>query len=224
MRDVKPPRALLSVTFAILFALSSLVYFYSKSQLPPSIQLETQGQPTIGYAQARVHVVVFEEPKCSHCRDLNIELFPSLKKEYIDTNKIQLTLVPVSFLPGSMPAAEAALCVYNQNARYPNNELFFKYVDYMYRHQTHGNWATTQNLVNFARATSPAIELDQLRHGIETEEYRVQIEQNTDYAKHILGGKATTPAIFVNGIQVREMSVDGIVKLIKLVLKHEGID
>src|SRR5262245_26924290 len=131
----RPPRALFWITCVILCAVSSITYF-TRTQLPPSIILNTTGQPTIGYAKARVHVVVFEEPKCSHCREFNNNIFPTIKKDFIDTNKIRYTVIPVSFLPGSMPAAIATLCVYHENALYPNDELFFKYFDYIYKHQT----------------------------------------------------------------------------------------
>ena len=141
--SIKPPRAVLWLTCVILFAASSITYL-SRPKLPPSIVLNTKGQPTIGYAKARVHVVVFEEPKCSHCRNYNNDIFPIIKKDFIDTNKIRYTAVPVSFLPGSMPAAIAALCVYYENPLYPNDELFFKYFDYMYKHQE--NEAGSQEL------------------------------------------------------------------------------
>jgi protein-disulfide isomerase len=221
---IKPPRVLFLVSCVILFALSSTLYF-TRSQLPPSIPILTRGQPTIGYSKARVQVVVFEEPKCSHCRDFNNEIFPAIKKEFVDTNKIRYTLIPVSFLPGSMPAAIATLCVYYENPLYPNDELFFKYFDHIYRYQSKRvtDWATPEKLVEFAQATSPAIQLDRLKEGIERETYRVQIEQNTNYGSQIMGGAITTPTVFVNGLRLQEISLESLRKLIEEVLEHEGI-
>jgi len=219
-----PPRGLLWLTCVILFAVSGVTYL-SRPKLPPSIFLNTKGQPTIGYAKARVHVVVFEEPKCSHCRHFNNDIFPSIKKDFIDTNKIRYTVIPVSFLPGSMPAAIATLCVYYENPLYPNDELFFKYFDYMYKHQKNEavDWATSEKLVEFAHATSPAIELEQLKAGIEKETYRVQIERNTAYGAQVMGGEIITPTVYVNGIRIQELSLDALRKLINEVLKHEGV-
>lgn len=222
---VKPPRVLLCVTFFVLFSFASIVFYLAKTELPPSIPLNTKGQPTIGYSKARVHVIVFEEPKCSHCRDFNNEIFPLIKKEYIDTNKIKYTLIPVSFLPGSMPAAVAALCVYNENRLYPNDELFFKYFDYLYRNQPteKSDWATPQTLIKYAQATSPAIQIDHLQNCVERETYRVQVEQNTAYGKEVMNGTIITPTVYVNGIVVKEVSIEEIRKLIDEVLKHEGV-
>lgn len=221
--STKPPRFLLWATFLILFVTSSAVYF-SRSQLPESIPINIKGQPTIGYSKARVHVVIFEEPKCSHCGEFTNYIFPILKKEFIDTSKITYTVIPVSFLPGSMDAAIATLCVYHENPLYPNEDLFFKYLDYIYRNQSmKADWATPQVLVQFAQATSPAIQIDKLKKGIEKEAYRLQIEENTAYGQQIMGGTISTPTIYVNGIKAQDISLDGMRKLIKEVLEHEGI-
>ncbi len=222
---VKPPRILFWISVFILLIASGAVYFFSQSQLPPSIEIDTHGQPTIGYPKARVHVVIFEELKCSNCRDYNAEIFPVIKKDFIDTNKIQYTVIPVSFLPGSMPAAVAALCVYHDNPLYPNNELFFKYLKYIFEHQPgeRVDWATPTTLVDFAKATSPVIKPEKLKKCIEMQTYRVQIEKNTAYGKRIMGGVISTPTVYVNGMIVKELSVDGVSKLINEALEHEGV-
>jgi protein-disulfide isomerase len=226
MHPIRPPRALLFVTCILLFIFASSTYFYAKTKLPPSIVINAKGQPTLGYAKARVHVVVFEEPKCMHCQELNNELFPVIKKEFIDTNKIRYTVIPVSFMPGSMPAAIASLCVYHQNSLYPNDELFFKYLDHIYKNQKNieSNWTSLQKLMEYAQATSPAIEINRLRSCVEMETYRVQIEENTAYGEKLMGGTIYTPTIYVNGIQLHEISIDDLRKLINAVLAHEGVE
>jgi protein-disulfide isomerase len=222
MRHIK---SLVVFTFVVLIITAGVVYYLCATELPQGIELNTNGQPTIGYPKARVHVVVFEEPKCSNCRTYNNEVFPVIKKEFIDTNKITYTVIPVSFLPGSMPAAVALLCVYNSNPDYPNDDMFFKYLDYLYEHQPdeHIDWATPEALADFAKKTSPAIELGNLKKCIEMERYRIQIEKNTAYGGEVMGGVISTPAVYVNGIEVKELTVDGMSKLIKEVLAHEGV-
>ena len=96
MRHIK---SLVVTTFIVLIIAAGLIHYIGKKELPPAITLDTTGQPTIGYPKAKVHVVVFEEPKCSNCRDYSREIYPSIKKNFIDTNKITYTVIPVSFLP-----------------------------------------------------------------------------------------------------------------------------
>lgn len=224
-QDITPPRRLIWVTLLILVVASMVTVYFSNSQLPAAIAINTKGQPTIGYTKARVHVVVFEEPKCSNCRDFNDQIYPRIKKDFIDTNKIDYTVIPVSFLAGSMPAAVACLCVYYSDPIYPNNNLFFAYLDHIYQHQPNeqSDWATPTNLIDFAAAASPAIQTTTLKKCIEMDTYRVKIEQNTAYGKQIMDGRLSTPTVYVNGIKVADLSYEGISKLIKEVLIHQGV-
>lgn len=222
--ETRPPRLLLWATVIVLFALSLSVYF-GQEQLPPSIAINTEGQPTIGYNKAKVHVVIFEEPKCSHCRHFNNEIFPKIKKEFIDTDKILYTIIPVSFLQGSMPAAVAALCLYHENPRYPNDTLFFKYMDHLYHQETEQglNINSIDELVALAQQVSPFLHPDELKKCIDAETYRIQVERNTDYGAQIMGGSIITPTVYVNGIKVQEISFEAIEELIKQALEHEGV-
>lgn len=222
---IAPPRVLFLITLALFIIIPIIGVLTLKTELPPSITINHNGQPTLGYPKAKVNVVVFEEPKCSNCRDYSEEIFPKIKQEFIDTNKITYTLIPVSFLPGSMPAAVALLCVYYSDPTYPNDELFFSYLDYIYKHQPDEltDWATKEKLTEFAKATSPAIDLSKLQNCIQMETYRIRIEQNTAYGKELMGGAISTPSVYVNGIRAEELSYDSISELIKKALEHEGV-
>lgn len=222
---VKPPKFLIWITLFLVFIGGGSFLYMSQTELPPSVNINRKGFPTIGYEKAKVHLVVFEEPKCSNCKTFNEEIYPTLKKEFIDTNKVTYTVIPVSFLPGSMPAAISWLCVYYEDALYPNDDLCFCYIDYTYQHQPdeHSDWATTEKLVEFAAAASPAINQNKLKKCVDMETYRVKIEQNTNYGKQIMGGVISTPTLYVNGIEVKELTTEGISKLIKEVLAHEGV-
>lgn len=168
------------------------------------VEINTKEQPTIGYPKAKIEVVALLEPKCPDSKRYNNTVFPKLEEEFINTNKIVYTVIPVSFLPHSMPAAIALLCVYNQDEGYPNADLFFKYLNYIYKNQPpeHEDWASIETLQKFAAATSPAIQLDTLKACIEKEHYRIQIEKNTAYGNQLMHGRLATPTIFVNGVKI----------------------
>jgi protein-disulfide isomerase len=216
----------LVITTLIVLALISFagLHFNSTKRLPPGITLETDGQPTIGYPKAKVHVVVFEEPKCTDCKTYSDTIFPKIKKDFIDTNKIKYTLIPVSFIPDSMPAAIAWLSVYNQDPEFPNKDLFYNYVEYMFAHQPSENedWATIDNLLKFAKETSPAIKLDVLKNNINREAYRIQIEKNTKYGFSIMNHVLATPSIYVEGIKVEDINYPDIKHLINTVIQQKG--
>ncbi|MCH9608799.1 MAG: hypothetical protein S4CHLAM45_07110 [Chlamydiales bacterium] len=224
MSETKPPKVLFFFTLFGFVALIFLGIFFLKTHLPDSIVINTKGQPTIGYTKSLVHIVVFEEPKCSNCKEYNNTIFPKIKKTFIDTHLASYTSIPVSFLPGSMPAAVALLCVYYGDPLYPNNDLFFAYLDYMYEHQPKENtdWATTDQLLEFASKASPAIETEKLRKCIDRSVYRSKIAQNTDYGKKVMGGRIMTPTVYVNGIEVKELTFESISDLIEKVSQNGG--
>lgn len=222
--DTQPPRRLFLVTLCILLLTAIITPILYHEALPSSIQINTVGQPTLGYSQAPVHLVVFEEPKCPECKQFSLEVFPKIKENYIDTNKIKYTLITVSFLPNSLPAAVALLSVYHSDPQFPNDELYFAYFHHIYQHQPPEtiDWATTDTLMRMASATSPAININQLKHSILTQKYRIEVEKNTLYAQEIMGGRIITPTVYVNGIKADSLSYGSIKTLIDHVLKRNG--
>lgn len=222
---IKPPRALVWSSLLVFTIAFIFIGVASKQGFAKGQEIQTKGQPTIGYPNAKVHVVVFEEPKCIACKEYSLEVFPKIKKEFIDTNKILYTQVVVSFLPGSMPAAIALLCVYNSDPEFPNDDLYFDYFEYIYKHQPpeDTDWATDALLVDYAKNTSKAIDLSKLKSCIDKAEWRNQVEKNTAFAKEVMNGNLSTPNVYVNGYQVRDLSYENLSHIIKEALKSEGI-
>ncbi len=123
--ETQPARLLVWVTIGVLIVISALVIYTSQKQQGSPTPLNIKGQPTVGSLAARVHVVSFEEPKCINCKIYNHNVYPKIKKAFIDTNMSSYTVISCSFLPHSMLAAVALLCVYNTNPSYPDSQLFF---------------------------------------------------------------------------------------------------
>ena len=224
MNTVSPPKTLILGSFAVMIAVVTSTLLFGRTTLPPAIEIDTVGQPTLGYPHALVHVVVFEEPKCPECARFSTSVYPKLKKNFIDSNKILYTVIPVSFISNSMPAAIALLCAFNKDPHYPNSSLFFKFLDYMYANLPPENidWATVEHLQEMAKNASPAIDLDKLKDCIEYESYRTQIAKNTDYGASIMNGRLSTPSIYVNGIRAEEISEKYLTDLINEVLEQKG--
>jgi len=220
-----PPRKLIEITLVCFICVISAALFFTKTHHQDPISLNTKDQPTIGYTNARVHLVLFEEPKCSSCKEYNEEIFPKIKEEFIDSNQVSYTVIPVSFLSGSMPAAESMLCVYYADPLYPNSDLFFTYLDYLYKHQPKEStdWAHTDLLVRFAGEASPAINVKQLRACVDSASYRKKIEKNTEYGKTVMNGLLMTPTLYINGIRVDELTYSTISDLIKEQLEEKGV-
>lgn len=210
-------------TAVFLIAFSGLVFAVNRSVLPllPSVvTIKTEGQPTVGDSAAHVQVVVFEEPKCPNCKYFNQTVFPKLKKDFIDTKKIRYTVLPVSFLPNSMPAAAAWLCVYHQEADKPSSDLTFAYIEEMYALQPSEktDWATESYLIKLAKKSSASINLEELKKCLSRDDIRSQVKKNTKFGNKIMNGELSTPSIYVNGVRMREPSYSAISRQINQAL------
>lgn len=218
---MKPQRPLVWINLSCFAALIIAVRLFTPVKVSEGIHLDTVGQPTIGAKNCTVHVVAFEEPKCTSCKEYSLTIFPKLKKEYIDTGKVRYTLIPVSFLPGSMPAATSLLCAYNMNPKHPNPDLLFSYLDTLYRNQPSDesiDWATKPHLMELAGQTSDQINQQRLGTCIDIGAYRVQIEKNTLYGGKVMGS-LSTPTLYVNGMEVKTLTYDELSRMINDILE-----
>lgn len=184
-----------------LSVLAILANTSGHSLMPETIDLSVH--PTIGSPKAKVEVVAFLEPKCPDSKRFYDESYPMLFDEYIKTNNVRYTVITTSFLPNSMPAAIALLCVYNQDQNPQRADLFFKYLEMIYENQMpeRENWATVARLQEIANKASSDIDQNRLRMCIEKGNYKDQIEENTRLGNRIMGN-LSTPTIYVDGVKV----------------------
>lgn len=169
-----------------------------KKTLPKPIIIDTKGQPTLGNPKAKIHMVVFEDLKCGNCARFDVTVASKIKKEFVDTGIATYTMINVAFVPGSMPAANAARCVYKQH-----HALFFNYVDYLFQHQPpeDQNWATIPALMIDASKIK-GIDLDQLSRCLIENPYDQFIQHNLKIASKAMGKQVSTPTLYINGIKV----------------------
>lgn len=82
---------------------------------------------TLGKADAPVVLIEYAAPSCPHCAAFDMKVLPLLKKDYIDTGKVQyvLRIFPIS------PADGAVALL----ARCQPKEKYFPYIDFMFRNQ-----------------------------------------------------------------------------------------
>lgn len=93
---------------------------------PPVIGLA--GAPRMGSAQARIGIVEFSDYQCPYCRGFHDQVFPRLKKEYVDTGIAQFIhkdLPLRSIHPQALPAALAASCAGAQQRFWPMHEALY---------------------------------------------------------------------------------------------------
>jgi protein-disulfide isomerase len=63
------------------------------------------GDISIGRPDAKVKIVEYASASCPHCARFHNDVFPAIKKKYIDTGKVQLTLREILTQPATIAAA-----------------------------------------------------------------------------------------------------------------------
>lgn len=184
-----------------------------RAQLPKPVALNIEGQPTLGDPTASIHIVSFEDLKCLNCARFNVDIFPKLKAKYVDKGIATYTVVNLAFVQGSMPAANAARCVYTQN-----HKAFFAFIDFIFQHQPPEteNWATLPKLLEIGEKT-PGVNTDQLAACMIQSPYTDFINNNLQLAMQVIKPRVATPTVFINGVLVEPLTLSQITRVIQAV-------
>lgn len=155
------------------------------------VDVKNGNYPALGDSSAKVTIVEFADFQCPFCDRLQKDSFPSIKKDYIDTGKVQYYYRNYAFLgQESTWAAEAASCANEQGK-------FWEYHDYLFNHQGQENGGTfsKDNLKKFA--ADLGLDSGKFNNCLDTDKYKSAVEQDTSQGQQ--AGVNGTPALFVNG-------------------------
>lgn len=204
-----------TLTVTLIFVLIAAAAFAliqrkaNMKNLPSHKNIDISGQPTLN-KDGKIQIVAFEDLKCSNCKRYNTELFPEIKKQYIDTGKASYTTITLAFIPGSEPAGNAALCLAEQD-----NNYYFEFTDYVFANQPDEmlNWATTETLLDFASHVD-GINKEALESCMNSNRYNKRIAMNLELAEKAMPKQVGTPAIFINGYKLNQLNMDAANQLV----------
>lgn len=193
-----------SLTFiTILFVfigLGGFVLFQSiqSGEEKQRVDIDVKNQPAIGNANAPVKIVEFGDFKCPSCKRFHDIVYPLLKKEYIDTGKVQLVFRNFQFIgTDSITAGMIGEAIYAQKP-----EAFWKYYSLIYQNQKDENtvWATPEYILPLVKKHIPEIDINKINEDVKNEKYKQEVANDNSYARSLqLDG---VPAVYVNGIAI----------------------
>lgn len=205
----------LATAGAALFLLV-LGILYETFRVPMPVDFDTKGFPTIGDSKAKVELIIFEDFRCTHCCYFSEEIYPELKKAYVDTGIASYTIVPLAFMNKSKPIGNAALAVYRQN---PNR--FFDYAHELFKACVDGMVPDENELYRIAKRVG-GINLVRLQECIESHCYYEELENNLHLAKRLMGREFGTPTLYINGVSSPTSSFRAVQLKIQKALEKEG--
>ncbi|WP_342349582.1 thioredoxin domain-containing protein [uncultured Nitrospira sp.] len=145
--------------------------------------------PTLGSQQAKVAIVEFTDYQCPYCAQYHSETFENLKKEYIDTGKVQYVLrdFPLDFHAHAKGAAVAANCAGEQEAYWPMS------------HQLFSNQSELGDGFYQKSAQSLGLNMDQFESCVNSPEQIQKVDADVVYGQEI--GVNGTPTFFIGRVE-----------------------
>ncbi|MBS0626134.1 MAG: thioredoxin domain-containing protein [Verrucomicrobia bacterium] len=169
--------------------------------LPEAVHIETAGCPCVGKKEAPVEIVLFEDFRCSTCRTFNETVLPEIETKFISSGRAKFTLIPLAFLRGSKPMANAALAVYQMAP-----DRFLPYVHTLF--QAHAP-LDQQGLLEAAQRVG-GIDLVKLEACLASHCHYAELDRNMEIAKEVMGKDLGTPALYVNGVSTSTSSFEAV--------------
>ncbi len=184
---------LIVASLAIVVALLLFLVLRPKPTATPA-DAAVGAKFVIGNPEAKVTVVDFSNYLCGHCRDHANEVFPLIKRDYIDTGKIRYVFrdFPFGGQENVIRAGEAAACAAEQN-------LYVEYHLALFRAQLQWAGLSGSALDNYFAdlagqiGIAPATFTECLRSG------RKRAGVLADQKLAVDLGLTGTPSFFING-------------------------
>ncbi len=151
----------------------------------------SMASPVLGSSSAPATIIEFGDYQCPKCDAWFKNEEPTIKANYIDTNKVKLYFVDFPFLGDDSPvAAQAAYCAGDQGK-------YWEYHDYLYTHQTgiQSGWANKDSLKSYAAILG--LDASKFNSCLDSGKYADRVSHNKDIgtSKGIQG----TPTFFIVG-------------------------
>lgn len=161
----------------------------------PVQSISVDDDPARGDARAPVTIVEFTDFQCPSCAAMQ-PLLEEVLKTY--GNKVRLVVrdFPLAMHPNSRKAAEAANAAHTQGR-------FFEYIALLLKRQ---NALDVPSLKKYASELG----LDRARFDAELDSGKYEAEIKRDVSDGEMYGVDSTPAIFINGIALTEMSIEAL--------------
>jgi protein-disulfide isomerase len=182
LQEVEREQALTDFTDE-LAASKEIVYLVE----PFRADIDVEGSPALGPADAPVTFVVFSDFECPYC-EVFAQTMQQVKDEYGNRVRVVFRQFPLNIHPNAPKAAEASLCAHEQ-------DKFWEMHDLMFEEQRQLDLAS---LID--KAERLELDIPEFEACLDSGKFAEQIEADMQAASRM--GVDGTPAVFINGMQV----------------------
>jgi protein-disulfide isomerase len=169
--------------------------------VPRVYEIETEGHPSLGPADAPITIVEFSDYQCPYCYRWHVQVYQSLLAAYPGKIRFVYRNFPLSFHQNAFASAEAALCAGDQGAYWQFHDVLFD------------NQATLNNQAGTVLdqaaynqfAANLKLDVKAFEECMTTHKHQQEILDDMNYASSLpadTNGEAAvggTPTFFING-------------------------
>ncbi len=167
---------------------------------------------TMGPADAKVTIVEFASMTCGHCMHFHTQVFPELKKKYIDTNKVRFVFREFPLDPRAFAASMLARCA--------GGDKTFPLISALF--ETQADWAFVKDNPTaklFEVSKQAGFTQDTFDKCLTDQALLDKLTANHRRASEVFG-VAATPTFFINGKKLTEPpTIEGFDKTLEPLLK-----
>lgn len=162
--------------------------------------INTLDLPVIGFSDAPVTIIAFNDYQCMACKTWYDEEYPEISKNLIETQKANIVFLDsISLGNDSIIISEATFCADEQEKYSEYQQILFN------SQQKIDDWAKSEQLKKFAMDLELDMEL--FEECIDSGKYENKILSNIDYAKNL--GVDKIPAFKIINFEGKEHILKG---------------
>jgi protein-disulfide isomerase len=167
----------------------------------------------LGAANAAVTITEYASMTCPHCAAFNESVFPKIKSEYIDTNKVRYV-----FREFPLDIKAAAGSMLGRCIAKGDSGKYFAVIDMLFKQQ--GDWVTKNTTETLTRIGKQAgLSQQAVEDCLKDQALLDKIAADQKFASEVLKVNST-PTFFINGEMIKgETSFEEFDKRIKSLLK-----
>ena len=211
-----------------VFVFFGIVGFLFSNKAPegPSFSDISSDGILMGKADAPVKIIQYSDFLCPHCAEFSQDIFPKLKKDFIDTGKVRYEFRPMAYVSEEKEGSKvSALGVYCAN----DQGKFFEYQDNVYKklniainkenkHPKRNDIFLKKDIKNIAKELK--LNEEQFNTCLDDEKYSLKLQEiGLKASKH---GVTGVPYILVNGhAYASSISYSGLKALIEVGLNDK---
>lgn len=188
------------VLFVSVFAINEATKNKNENNQTTNEAPLTLSQPVMGNEASNVSIVEFGDYKCPSCKAWGEQVWPQLKKDYIDSGKAKFSYVNVLFHgEESRLGALASESVYKT---YPAD--FWNFHKTLFDSQPDVDhdalWITNEKLIEVAKASIPNFDEDVFQQNLISSDIQNLVDQDSQLVQQY--NIKQTPTIMINNIVI----------------------